>query len=68
MFARGASVTPAPWPAPQSFPNYAPDAAPPLFSVKDWVVYESHMNPAVCRGTSLLENCMVDRFFIPLEA
>jgi hypothetical protein len=36
--------------------------------VKDWVVYESHMNPAVCRGTSLLENCMVDRFFIPLEA
>lgn len=53
---------------PQAFPNYAPDAAPPLFGVKDWVVYESHMNPAVCRGTSLIENCMIDRFFIPVEA
>ena len=54
--------------AAQEFPNYAPNAAPPLFSVKDWVVYESRMNPAVCRGTSLRENCMIDRFPIPVEA
>ena len=56
------------FPTGQKFPNYAPGAAAPLFSVNDWVTYESHMNPAVCRGTSLMENCMIDRFFVPVEA
>ena len=62
------SLTPVQRSGTQEFPNYAPDAAPPLFRVKDLVMYESHMNPAVCRGSSLLENCMIDRFFIPVEA
>jgi len=51
----------------QKHPNYAPDAAPPLLSVPDWVVYESRMNPALCRGTSLVENCMIDSFHIPVH-
>ena len=55
-------------PEAQRFPNYAPDAAPPLFAADDWVIYESHMNPAVCRGNSLIEDCMIDRFFVPVEA
>ena len=50
----------------QRHPNYAPNAAPPLLPVKDVLVYESYMNPAVCRGTSLMENCMLDRFSVPV--
>jgi hypothetical protein len=52
----------------QQHANYAPDAAPPLFGVKDWVVYESQMNPAVCRGWSMLENCMLDDLHVPVRA
>jgi len=29
-------------------------------------MYESTMNPAACRGTSLLENCMLDLFQVPV--
>ena len=52
----------------QNHPNYAPDAAPPLFPAKEWLVYESYINPAQCRGTSLLENCMLDDLPLPLQA
>jgi len=48
--------------APQRFPNYAPGAADPIFNVSDYVLYSRAMNPAVCGGASVLENCMLDHF------
>lgn len=48
--------------APQRFPNYAPGAADPIFNVSDYVLYSKAMNPAVCGGASVLENCMLDHF------
>lgn len=51
----------------QHFPNYAPGAAAPLIRAPDMVWYESIMNPAVCRGISPLENCMLDLFPVPVH-
>ena len=54
--------------ASQRYPNYAPGASLPLFgNVSDHVIYMHSPNLAVCRGSSLIENCMVDRFSINFE-
>ena len=49
------------------FPNYAPGAAAPLLKTPDIVWHYASQNPAVCRGISPLENCMLDLFSTPVH-